>query len=299
MSLVTQALFSLALVLLCEARQGPGPDAVLLQEVQVLTLYNDKQTTGRRGPPLPQLQCVGACTQAHRVTVVQCENKGHDGQDYQWRCESQLPPELKLGRVTVSCEGYRDAADEWVLVGSCGLEYELIEVPTEPRQHTSTTTTTTTKARHQGASADDAILLMGGLVMLFIVVVFIAVMATCCQKMASRRAQDVEGYRQWTAGGHRVNPSPVIHTVPQPVTPVVVVSPERSHSDYVDGLLMGKLMYSQPPRQTVYTTEYVAPVTTQPAQTASDDWSAQWDSISTNTKPRTTTSVGYGGTKHR
>lgn len=334
------------LVFLCEARQGPGPDAVLLQDVQVLTLYSDKQTTGRRGPPLPQLQCVsGGCAQAHRVTVVQCENKGHDGQDYQWRCESQLPPELKLGRVTVSCEGYRDADDEWVLVGSCGLEYELIAIevpqppnppgpPSQARRTTTTTTTTTSttsatsatsanKARHQGASADDAILLVGGLLALFIVVVFIAVMATCCQKMASRRAHDVEGYRQWTAGGHR---APVIRTVPQPetpikpvtpvtpvtpvVTPVVVVSPERSHSDYVDGLLMGKLMYSQPPRHTVYPhcMENIAPVTTvtqtvQTVQTSttSDDWgSTQWDSVPSSTKPATTTtSVAFGGTKRR
>lgn len=318
---------------LVQARQSPGPDAVLLQDVQVLTLYSDKQTTGRRTTPMPQLQCVGgsAKAQAHTVTVVQCENKGHDGQDFQWRCEAQLDAGLRLGRVSVSCEGYRDASDEWVLVGSCGLEYELerdAPVPPPPRRHTTQTTRTTqttqTTQQHvkvKGATADDAILLASGLVMLFVVVVFIAVIATCCQKMADRRASDVAGYRQWTAGSHRTAPTtPPIHTVPQPVVvtqpPIVVqqstqsTQSSQSRSDFVDGLVMGSLMYNRPPQHTTWAhcAESVVPVksvveTVTTTTVVEDDWnSSSWYSPSSQSsakEPSKSTSVGYGGTKRR
>jgi hypothetical protein len=50
---------------------------------------------------------------------------GFDGKDYTWKCQSELPENLKLGKVTVSCEGYDNPDDSHVLVGSCGLKYTL------------------------------------------------------------------------------------------------------------------------------------------------------------------------------
>ena len=45
--------------------------------------------------------------------------------EYQWKCEAEMPIEYRFGRIRVSCEGYASSSDEYVLEGSCGLEYEL------------------------------------------------------------------------------------------------------------------------------------------------------------------------------
>lgn len=68
----------------------PTAGSVLLQDVQVLTLYKDRYTTARRSSPVPQLQCVGgsAGCQAFVPAVVQCQNKGWDGVDVQVRREA-------------------------------------------------------------------------------------------------------------------------------------------------------------------------------------------------------------------
>jgi hypothetical protein len=50
---------------------------------------------------------------------------GTDGVDVQWRCEAELDSDVVFDAVHVSCEGFRDSNDPWVLEGSCGLEYKL------------------------------------------------------------------------------------------------------------------------------------------------------------------------------
>lgn len=104
-----------------------GPDEkVLLKDVQVLTLYHGRQTTGRRSSPVPQLQCVGGSA-AHEFIpqVVQCYNKGWDGVDVQWECKTEMDDIYRFGRVEVVCEGFDYAEDPYVLKGSCGMEYTL------------------------------------------------------------------------------------------------------------------------------------------------------------------------------
>lgn len=63
-------------------------DAVLLRDVQVLTLHRGRYTTARRSSPVPQLQCVGgsAGCGAFVLEVVQCYNRGWDGTDIQVDC---------------------------------------------------------------------------------------------------------------------------------------------------------------------------------------------------------------------
>lgn len=53
------------------------------------------------------MTCVGgdACG-AFRPTVMQCRNVGSDGFDSQWKCETDLPTDYRLGQTPVSCEGY-------------------------------------------------------------------------------------------------------------------------------------------------------------------------------------------------
>ncbi|GAB1293094.1 Store-operated calcium entry-associated regulatory factor [Apodemus speciosus] len=103
------------------------PDRILLRDVKALTLYSDRYTTSRRLAPIPQLKCVGgtAGCDAYSPKVIQCQNQGWDGYDVQWECKTDLDIAYKFGKTVVSCEGYESSEDQYVLRGSCGLEYHL------------------------------------------------------------------------------------------------------------------------------------------------------------------------------
>ncbi|CAL5868284.1 uncharacterized protein PFLUO_LOCUS2508 [Penicillium psychrofluorescens] len=124
-------LFALLIPLALSATP-PGENAILLSNVHAINLRGDRQTTSRRVPAIPQLHCAGPskiCNLYH-VEQMHCTNLGSDAEDgkenVEWACNAALPPEFKLGATDVVCEGYRDADDEWVLKGSCGVEYRLL-----------------------------------------------------------------------------------------------------------------------------------------------------------------------------
>ncbi|XP_062895241.1 store-operated calcium entry-associated regulatory factor [Mobula hypostoma] len=121
-----------AAVLLCfgaavAAAAAHDSERVLLREVQALTLYSGRYTSGRRASPVPQLHCVGGTAGCNSFIpqVVQCYNKGWDGYDVQWECKADMDIAYRFGAVTVSCEGYNFPEDPYILRGSCGLEYVL------------------------------------------------------------------------------------------------------------------------------------------------------------------------------
>ena len=97
-------------------------------QVASLTFKSGKMTAGRRSAGVPQLSCTGgnACSSSYLVDVVQCHNTGEDDSgETQWKCEADLEDNVKLGDITVSCEGYSSRSDRLKLRGSCGLEYSL------------------------------------------------------------------------------------------------------------------------------------------------------------------------------
>lgn len=105
-------------------------DAILLSQVQTLTVYGGKQTSSRRVSPVPQLQCVGppnVCN-LYSIDVMRCTNEGadYDAENIQWSCKASLPEEFKIGSTDVYCEGYASSDDPYVLKGSCGVEYRLL-----------------------------------------------------------------------------------------------------------------------------------------------------------------------------
>uniref|UniRef100_A0A8C0NKA9 Store-operated calcium entry-associated regulatory factor n=1 Tax=Canis lupus familiaris TaxID=9615 RepID=A0A8C0NKA9_CANLF len=102
-------------------------DRILLRDIKALTLHHDRYTTSRRLDPIPQLKCVGGTAGCDSYTpkVIQCQNKGWDGYDVQWECKTDLDIAYKFGKTMVSCEGYEFSEDQYVLRGSCGLEYNL------------------------------------------------------------------------------------------------------------------------------------------------------------------------------
>lgn len=118
----------------------PEHKRVLLSDVQTLTLYHDKKTTGRRSSPVPQLKCNSGYSLCHEFAphAVQCYNKGTDGMDAQWECTAQLDSQVKFDVLKVSCEGFDSANDPYILAGSCGLEYTFAKTGVKPTAGHST-----------------------------------------------------------------------------------------------------------------------------------------------------------------
>ncbi|OSC98530.1 DUF1183-domain-containing protein [Trametes coccinea BRFM310] len=103
---------------------------VALAQIPSLTFYKDEFTLSRRGSPIPQLTCIGKPCRLYQPEVVHCVNIGGSGADVDWKCEADLPDSLRFGKVEVSCEGWSGPGDSYVLKGSCGLEYRLVQIPT-------------------------------------------------------------------------------------------------------------------------------------------------------------------------
>ncbi len=103
-------------------------------EIKLLTLEAGRMTGARRVAPVPQLECTGMlCTDDLMPKKVECHNIGARGQEVQWRCDAELDNNVKFGRIEVSCEGFEFTGDWNVLVGSCGLQYELIASSSQVR----------------------------------------------------------------------------------------------------------------------------------------------------------------------
>uniref|UniRef100_A0A914WGZ0 Store-operated calcium entry-associated regulatory factor n=1 Tax=Plectus sambesii TaxID=2011161 RepID=A0A914WGZ0_9BILA len=103
-----------------------GSDKVRLRDIETLTLREGQWTAGRRSAPVLQVQCVGgSAAGTFQPKVVQCYNRGSDGTDIQWECKTDMSNDYRFGDIAVTCEGYGYPEDEYVLRGSCGLEYTL------------------------------------------------------------------------------------------------------------------------------------------------------------------------------
>lgn len=120
------ALSLIVILLLIDPAHPWGGKKVKLKDVEVLTLRQGQYTTGRRSSPVPQLTCLGGSAGCQNApAVVQCYNRGSDGYSTQWECKADMSKSQKFGTVEVTCEGYDYADDDYILAGSCGLEYRL------------------------------------------------------------------------------------------------------------------------------------------------------------------------------
>jgi len=137
-SLLIMLCISLLLSPMFVAGWGQKYEKARLQDIQVLTLRRGAMTTGRRSSPVPQLSCVGGSGggRGEEPEVVQCYNRGWDGREVQWECKADMEGSVKFGKVEVVCEGFDYPEDDYILAGSCGLEYSL-ELTKEGRQQNS------------------------------------------------------------------------------------------------------------------------------------------------------------------
>lgn len=200
----------LALVcLIATTCAAPGKDAIRLSNVKTLTLHAHRLTSARRVSPIPQLNCIGPSQKLcnlYEPEVMRCTNQGHDYdvEDVQWTCTADLPPEFKLGATDVICEGYRNANDEWVLKGSCGVEYRMLL--TELGEKRFGTGYSDEMDWNEMSGGQKFFRLLGNLIFFgFIIAVFalialpfIFLLLECCGLRQSRRPP---GGRRWGGGG--------------------------------------------------------------------------------------------------
>lgn len=70
-----------------------------------------------------------------RLQVVECENTGYDkdANKFNWRCHAEIEERVRFNHQEVTCEGYDYPEDDYILLGSCGLEFSLDY--TNPHDH--------------------------------------------------------------------------------------------------------------------------------------------------------------------
>ncbi|KAH7935519.1 hypothetical protein HPB52_009508 [Rhipicephalus sanguineus] len=123
---VANAVLLCILVNLSDCLSG---DKVKLADVEFLTFRQGLYTTGRRShSSVPQLNCRGGSAGCQdQPSVVQCYNRGTDGTDVQRECKAEMNKSQKFDMIQVKCEGYDNPQDEYILKGSCSLEYQLMK----------------------------------------------------------------------------------------------------------------------------------------------------------------------------
>ena len=144
---------------------------------------------------------------------VQCTNKGFDGQDFQWECKADMSDNVRFGMISVSCEGYDHPNDDYVLAGSCGLNYNLeFTEAGKKRQHQQRSfyhgNSYHSDYSHEGSwffSFFDAI---SGLVPIFLILGVFLLFLNCCPTDLSGSTDGRPGhdFRDGGRGGH--NPPP-------------------------------------------------------------------------------------------
>lgn len=258
-----------------------GHTPVLLKNVRVLTMHKDRLTTARRGAPVQQMECVGGtCSTPHHPQVIQCYNQGTDDKgEVQWACKAELHKTCHLGTTTVSCEGFTSPEDDYVLAGSCGVEYTIhcLQAPSTP--------VTTTKPVQPEALA--IFLILTGIVMTVIVVTM------CCTTSSSVDMHPIRpAYHHHYATRSRTRVVEV-EDDPEPVVvhrrrraPVVVESYD-SGPGFWTGYAMGSSSSHHHHHYSSSPTTHSTPVT------------SHYQSSTPVKEPETHVSTGYGGTKKR
>ena len=112
---------------------APGPviapqhARVHLSHISSIHLTSDgTAATKRYTKAPPQLECVGgkAWFDSYRIGRAMCiQNAG------EWTCNAETAPGYVVRDVRVVCEGYDTPDDEYVLDGSCSMQYMLDHAP--------------------------------------------------------------------------------------------------------------------------------------------------------------------------
>ncbi|TFK47731.1 DUF1183-domain-containing protein [Heliocybe sulcata] len=162
---------------------------VALASIPALTFYKDELTAARRTAPAQQLSCVGKACSLYTPDAVRCTNLGGTGTDIDWKCEADLPESLRFGRVQVSCEGWERPGDPYVLQGSCGLEYRLVEVPGALRSRKDGTHRPPTRLARWWNGIGMGDLVFGLAWAAILVFILYKLFQSCCSSTSDRRSR--------------------------------------------------------------------------------------------------------------
>lgn len=100
-----------------------GTRKLRLREVSTLLFLHGKSTTTRYTASGPQMiQTAGPHV---LMNFISCKNVGVDGADVTWSCRLSDELHVRLDEFDIQCEGYDRPYDEFILVGSCHIEYTL------------------------------------------------------------------------------------------------------------------------------------------------------------------------------
>lgn len=292
-------------------------DAVLLKDIKVLTLHRGRLTTGRRSAPVDQITCVGG-TASHKsgdIETVQCYNQGFNGRDYDWKCESQMDKSIQFGDIAVSCEGYNNPDDVYILAGSCGLEYSLNNAkqqpPPIPIVMTTTTTTTVEKERETrnvhlvkpvtitGPVIVEFFLFGGAIICFCLAMLFVSFLVHLCSRQTPRRPTTTTTYTREEPVVTRSRTSPIPYDEPRVrtttttyVEPVTIIQQPATividrQPSYVSSAWSSPTWYNTPSydHSEKICTSTTTVTTNNNSNSSSND--------------NTHVSTGYGGTKRR
>lgn len=304
-----------------------GYESILFQDIKTLTLSKGRLTRGRRSAPIYQTKCVGgdACNY-FAPEVFSCKNIGTDDTgNVQWKCQAQMEDLYRLGRTSVSCEGYSFKGDQNVLQGSCGVEYTLhltekgkdrhlrqrqyspgetrIRGPVGSQRSKEEIRKIYEAHRHQETGSGDAAIMMVVVVPFVMTLVVIIVVGVCVECCCNPRSSPVVRV---------VNSSP--NNIPRAQTVYVETPSHRSSSGgFWDGYMTSSILSSvSAPRRINHhhhTTSYSSPSHSNSSwgggssgggySHSSSSYSSNNDNSNNDSGSSTYTSSGYGGSSSR
>jgi hypothetical protein len=102
-----------------------GP--INISTIKELNFEVNKFASGRRIMPKNQLICIGgtAHRESNKIVAASCINHNNDIGDPIWKCKINPIINIRLGKTSVSCEGFGGPDDPFILAGSCVLYYTL------------------------------------------------------------------------------------------------------------------------------------------------------------------------------
>ncbi|CAF0894157.1 unnamed protein product [Brachionus calyciflorus] len=115
------------LVVIAKSEVNGENNKIKLSQLKSIKLYKNNYTTSKRLEANLQLQCKSSSfmCRAYGPNVVECTNIAYLENNVRWDCSAELDKRVRFANLKVTCEGYDTANDDYILAGSCGLEYNL------------------------------------------------------------------------------------------------------------------------------------------------------------------------------
>ena len=123
---IMKSIIFLSLMALAFAEQDIS--RVYQLDIRSLFFKSDEPTNSRRVDPVPQTLCVKGCRLVDKLPEnIQCNNTGLiEKQGIRWKCGTNgIPKNVMFEPLGVSCEGYENYFDNYILNNSCQIRYRL------------------------------------------------------------------------------------------------------------------------------------------------------------------------------